>query len=496
MPLLLPGLLELSKRARYFSFHAFLLWEYRQRRLVPDPKSQSAFIKAREWELGLAVRCCPRKCGSSPVGARRLTSVVAAGPPFARGESVESHLGGYGLYYRTPLVEFGVVARAGTMLGDQPIPIDVLYEAERAQRMAAAFKAAVEHTKYYRDAMWRQDPLSQDVITEYADVACLCRLPDLPEERSAVHEALFVGDPAAPEAGVLQRRRSVAHYLALVDAHPEIVDDMSAYREALWSSPHRQDDAREVADQWAGLIAKDVWQEAVCSVWSEFCRAGLTRTRRLGRGLTWDEARALMANLGSGTFAFSAAAQTRWLVGALAAGSLALTNGEDDAVVVGDETLEGLRQLTARSDTAASGLVVFLELARRMAGRGGTGWERTTAARSVWQPSVARVISDLHLHLEADPTVADTLWWLVSHFVIPVHERIAYSKLPEFTFRFRWENELLRFYDHGQGRFPLAGIRHGSLASITRDLALWSLGADETASLTPLGRSFVEETVG
>jgi len=33
MPLLLPGILELSRRARYFSFHAFLLAEYRDRRL-------------------------------------------------------------------------------------------------------------------------------------------------------------------------------------------------------------------------------------------------------------------------------------------------------------------------------------------------------------------------------------------------------------------------------------------------------------------------------
>lgn len=31
MPLLLPGIPELSRRARYFSFHAFLLAEYRDR---------------------------------------------------------------------------------------------------------------------------------------------------------------------------------------------------------------------------------------------------------------------------------------------------------------------------------------------------------------------------------------------------------------------------------------------------------------------------------
>ena len=38
MPVLLPGILELSRRARYFSFHAFLLAEYRLRRFQPDSK--------------------------------------------------------------------------------------------------------------------------------------------------------------------------------------------------------------------------------------------------------------------------------------------------------------------------------------------------------------------------------------------------------------------------------------------------------------------------
>src|SRR5215211_7332824 len=99
MPVLLPGILELSRRARYFSFHAFLLAEYQARRFQPDSKSLSAFIKHREWEFGLAVQRCPRDCESSPVGARKLGSVSLGPGPFARGESVESAFGGYGLYY-------------------------------------------------------------------------------------------------------------------------------------------------------------------------------------------------------------------------------------------------------------------------------------------------------------------------------------------------------------------------------------------------------------
>src|SRR5438552_17531447 len=61
-PVLLPGILELSRRARYFSFHAWLLDVYRHRKFAPEPAALSSFIKAREWDYGLAVLRCPHGC--------------------------------------------------------------------------------------------------------------------------------------------------------------------------------------------------------------------------------------------------------------------------------------------------------------------------------------------------------------------------------------------------------------------------------------------------
>src|SRR5829696_8415354 len=112
MPLLLPSVLELSVRARYFSFHSFLLDEYRRLRRPADGRSLSTFIKHREWDYGLAVLSCPHQCGSVPVGADRIRPLMRqTSPPYQRGESVESPFGGYGLYYRSPLAGFGIVAR-------------------------------------------------------------------------------------------------------------------------------------------------------------------------------------------------------------------------------------------------------------------------------------------------------------------------------------------------------------------------------------------------
>jgi hypothetical protein len=92
-PILLPGILELSRRARYFSFHAWLLHTYRERKFKADNSALSSFIKAREWDYGLAVLRCPHGCGSSPVGAQSLRSVVAQPGPYPRGESVKDSRG-------------------------------------------------------------------------------------------------------------------------------------------------------------------------------------------------------------------------------------------------------------------------------------------------------------------------------------------------------------------------------------------------------------------
>jgi hypothetical protein len=524
MPLLLPGILELSRRARYFSFHAFLLAEYQDQRLRADSKSLSAFIKRREWEFGLAVLRCPRECGSSPVGARKLAGVARGTGPFTRGESVESAFGGYGLYYRTPLSELGIVAKAGTMLGDQPIPIDVLYDTARARRLAATFKAAAEHTAYYRRYMRTDGEIPAAVLAEYAEAACLCQLSDRRDELEAVHDALFGLDPAdstqsaalageddqppAAEdgdpqtghvmaAGVVQRRRSVGHYLTLVHADPEVVVSEAAYRGALWSPPTpRSDGHAVVAGQWAAVIAKDVWQEAICSVWSEFCRAGLARTRDLGRGLTWDETRMLAESMVSGPPTLGATSRTVDLAGQLAGGQFDIP-ADGGPLNVAEATLEELRELTSQLDSASAGLVALLELARRVESRSGSGWDQAAHAASGWQPSIAAVAAALRVHLADDPAVADTVWWLVARFVLPVHERIAYSKLPEFTFRFRWEDGLLRFYDQGVGRFPLAAIRNEPLALLTQDLGMWEETDDDTqpVRLTERGLAFINEAL-
>jgi len=495
MPWLLPGILELSQRARYFAFHAFLLDEYRRRRLPATTANLSEFIKRCEWDLGLAVQRCPRGCRSSPVGARRLRDAEVDLGVFARGESVDSSLGGYGLYYRSPMVTLGLVARSGTVLGEHPIPVDVLRtDSPRAARLAAQFRAAVEPTEYVRRYLGTSEPLPVAVIDEYAERACLCGLADRPDERGAVYEALFEADradgvePAVPDEGLSQRMRSVAHFLTLLQASPEVALDQSTYRRAAIHAVGTRGPRHQlVAGQWAGVMAKDVWQEAVCSLWSDFCRRGLARSRDLGRGLADSDLRNLIPALLSGPPEVDPDMPARTL------GTVVIPGTDDKPLMLADADLEELRLATRRLDSAASGLVVIVELARRAAERTDPGWTVVLATDSVWQRPVATALSGVRRRIECDATVAELLWWLLTRFVISTHETIAYSKLPDFTFRFRWEDGLLRFIDQGIERFTLASIRHEPLRRLTSDLGLWEDW--DAPRVTARGAALIEQAL-
>ena len=68
-PALVPGLVARSERARYFSFYAFLLSRFSERRLELSEERLDAFIRYREWDMAAAVALCERTAVWGP-GAR------------------------------------------------------------------------------------------------------------------------------------------------------------------------------------------------------------------------------------------------------------------------------------------------------------------------------------------------------------------------------------------------------------------------------------------
>lgn len=480
MPFLLPDVLELSRRARYVSFYAFLLHEFEKQRRQATRDQLSHFIKTREYDFGLAVLRCARECDASPVGANKLRPAVQAEPAaFQRDESVESTNGGYGLYYRTPMMAFDLVIPSGTALGEDAVTsIDVLSRRDEAEELAEQFESAIGDTVYFDRYFTTTDPIPAEVIDEYAEVACLCRLDTFPDERQQIADAILTAARPEDVDAVQQRRRSIAYYLTLVAHEPEVVKDESVFRQTLWAPPPARSQAhQEIADQWAALVAKDLAQDALCSLWTDFNRAALDAGGLDGLGA--DDLAAIYRQLCHSDPVLDPTSS-------FATGA---------SVVERPDQLEELRRWTVELDSATSGAVTLFALLDFVEQRSSAAWRSAATIASVWQPSVLMIADEFSTFLERDPTMQDTLGWLLRKYVISAHERIAYSKLPEFTFRFRAEPTGLRFYDLDSSRFRLAAIRHAPLASLTQDLGYWVWNADETAELTADGETLVGEVL-
>ena len=338
--------------------------------------------------------------------------------------------------------------------------------------------------------MFGTSAIPREVLEELGERACLCRLPDYPNEQALLRHALF--EPPAPgyAEATKQRCRSFALLLRELEREPEAAVSNGAFMQAVWddflADPAGDGALRRTVAEWAALAAKDWWQESLSSVWSHFLRvAGLHSD-----GLSPHE---LDTVLGT---ELVPAGSIQVLDRVFDVGPEISTAALADAVATGtaDIPLDELRGWAAETDTAAAGLVLFFALRGRIPAQASAspGWLEIGAQSSERQPSFLGFLYRFDRHLEAQPTLAQTLVWLTRRFVINAHEQIAYSKLPEFTFRFRWEEGRLRFYTLGLGRFRLADIRRAAMAQISEDVGLWqSIGG--VPELTAYGRHFTEQ---
>jgi hypothetical protein len=493
VPRLVPGVLALSTRARYFSFHLFLLDEFTRRTLTPTRENQDIFFRTREFEYGAAVLLCPR-CGqtAAPVGAQSLRGIVRrAKDDIARGFSVESELGGYGLYYRTPLRDLGLVHQRGTVVDEETLPIDVL-SGRRAIRIAAAFRNAIKDTTYYRRYFIGEQPIPVDVVRDVAHAACLCRLTEAPEEARLVRGALFDDVEGLRPDAVRRRREAFALRLQLAGSEPGVLTDEEAFRQSVWAAlEHHVDDATslsEAVQRWAALYGKEYYQESLRIVWGAVNRFGRERCPADG----------VPPHMFFETIRDE-----------LAAGSLDI--GDTQLVVAPDEptddvldrvraaadawSLEELRALALDSGTCVAALVLMLSLYDRLR------IVERLPIDAVWydialegggnQPGLTAFASQLRHHLADEPTVGDTLVWLVRRFIVAAHDRIASSKLPDFTFRFRIEDGRLRFYTKPDLVFGFADSRYSALETLGQDMGLWRNDAGVPV-VTPEGRALIE----
>ena len=471
---LIPGILALSERARYLSFYSFLLRHYEDLRRTPTNRALFNYVRARDFEYALAVRLCPNHCGSSPVGANRAGQALSARPAaYDRGESVKSDGGGYGLYYSSPMRTLGLVASVGTLLGDVPTPVDVIRRPGRGIQIADAFAQAIAETEYVRAGyIDGVQPIPEEVLVEYGSKACLCRLVDFPVERDLLRDVLVAPAASLDPTEVQFRSEAFALFLERLAQDERVGNSDEALRRAVWQAfvelPRASGSAySRVLARWAVVAAGHWAQMALTIVWTSAGPA--LRNNDHGSGLTRGEISELVDSF---------ATNTVLLDGATIGGQARRRTRDLDAELRGHHSrsaLPGFARSLREAESPIAGLCLLLLVRASLPSVDEVeqDWVEFGRIDGEWQPGLLRMMSLLEAHLESDPTVAESLSWLLDHFVLRAHERIAYSKLPDFTFRFRWEVGRLRTYGHPFGWTDPGHIRASTLTSLTSDVGFW-----------------------
>jgi hypothetical protein len=151
-----------------------------------------------------------------------------------RQESVQSSLGSYGLYYRSPMIDMGLVLPQGSAVGETITPIDVLDPNGLGPALAEAFGSAIAETSYLREHMRGTAPIPRTALEELAQKACLCRLPDYPAEQALLRRALFEPPAPAYAESTKQRCRSFGLLQREPERGPQVAKSNGAFVQAVW----------------------------------------------------------------------------------------------------------------------------------------------------------------------------------------------------------------------------------------------------------------------
>jgi hypothetical protein len=506
---LAPGINVLTVRPRYWSFYSFVLDEFWRRRLTRTRRSYAGFYRPCEAIYSVALQLCDRDEHEihgplrGAIGSRK-TRRFAFEPlddydpmyPY-----IDADLGGYGLYYARTMAATGLVVPT---LPEADVPFD--WPSPDGQHVAAAFRDMIANTKFYREYFGHPDRVvPADVVLEYARAGCLCQLQtDQALDRPLLRDVFCYGGAPIEAA---RRRSSLRFFLDISATTGGMPVDEDLFRRLIYFRdlgatlqyrPRLGVD--RVARRWRLYQAREYYSLALNQLWSLLCDWGAERSMGgavpvpLADWWAWfDDALdfgAIGEVFGPGDPGIRSSSRLGDLTSWLAA------TGEIDRSVddlwphasFNEHDLCAWHQTASADQRSAAAMIAVLLLVGERVGHPhqqaqiGEDSDILTAGGPE-RLAMTRFFERIRRAVMAGTTVGEFARALVLDYVIRQHERVAMSKLPDDTFRFRREGDRLRFSTLPAG----AGFNDSRFTAISTTVAELGLArglqvADHTLS--------------
>ena len=267
---LLPGINNQTRRARYYSFWAWVLRDF-----INDPDVFHDQANLYEWlrrrEDALIMAYLAHGCEGGAAGTIIGSSVWEEGKKNAYPlgwKSLKSVDGGaYQLYYRGALLETNVIRR------DDEDPHDNLTKTVGLP-LADAYAQAVRGTQFVRQYL-DATQLRKSDIEEFAQNGCLCLLKSNDIERRSLIDTFFRFD--TPDVYAVKRLATLSFFLDIIAQSKGQPLTQNDFRATLYfwsygdSHVYRPDgNLLEPAQRWRAFQLRQYFVFAVESFWSLF----------------------------------------------------------------------------------------------------------------------------------------------------------------------------------------------------------------------------------
>lgn len=514
LPKLSPGIVVQTVHPRYWSFYAFLLDEFWRRDLPRTRRDFSRFYRPREAIFAIGAHLCDRpehdEFGpmQAVVGSIKAGALVHGHPAVydAQFNYIKDALGGYGLYYSAAISGMGLALPATPAAG---LPYDAPTPEGRA--IAAAFRAAVSGTIYYRN--YFDDDNAQvpaEVVIEYIRAACLCQLQtDAAPDRPLLQDVFL---HAGGTADAAQRRSTMRMFLDLADqtAGHELTQDrfrrLIYYRStgsgASWTPAESN---IRTARRWRLYQAREYYSYGLNRLWRYLAEWGNAQVHVSGEIVplaTWwghvDDAldfTTLADALGVDNPGLDATSTVTDLAAWVSAVGSVAGRLDDPWNLAAPATEHALYRWADSAGTNPAVIPAVLSILALVAGRVGS---RTTELAYTTDWDICRDGGASRLALSRffnqwrdrqNLTLAEAARWLLGDYVIRQHERVAVAKLAQNgdTFRFRRQGDHLRFYD-ADAPARMSNSRFQALATTVHELGFIDSLFGSTHTLTAAGR--------
>jgi hypothetical protein len=275
---LIPGVIQNTPNAGYYSFYPYLLWKWEQLGGSTDRQAFAPFFRRHESAYAVACALHDHR-GAAQLGGingaqasrRRARELEEGGKDLdlvAHAEMyMETELGGYGLFYAAALQEARLVRGGARGLVDRVT--------EQGEVVARAFAEVFEQTAYAQQYLESSGMVTLEDLRELGESACLCTIPG-----RADHEPLLGAFFTAGDGSPIwedRRHTRVESLGLLLEFHdqrpPGDEDDLLAWRRALvashfssgapWSTAYP-----ERRESWRAYQLREFSVLALTTIWS------------------------------------------------------------------------------------------------------------------------------------------------------------------------------------------------------------------------------------